>query len=117
MTPEESRAAHRRMIDKHGEQVFIRRYDGTGTSRARFEAEVQARIVAYDPEQLVGAVQEGDQKLIVMVEDLEAHQFPFPVRKDDKAIVRGKHLNIEAADDNTRRIAGELIALELRVRG
>ena len=32
-------------------------------------------------------------------------------------VVRGKELNIEAADDNTRRVQGVLIAYELQVRG
>jgi hypothetical protein len=117
MTPEAARATYQRMLGGNFEQVLIRRYAGAGTSRPRFDGPASARVVDYKPEQLVGSVQQGDRKLIVMAEDLEKVQWPTPIRKNDKAVVNGKELNIEGVDDHTRRINGVLIAYELQVRG
>lgn len=117
MTPEASRASHRRLIAAHGEPISIRRYTGTGTARPRFDWQGRARVTAFAPEALAGGLQQGDQKIIVLAEDLIAEQFPVPPRKHDKCVVRGRELNIEAVDDNTRRIAGVIIAYELAVRG
>jgi hypothetical protein len=115
MTPEQCRATYRRMMALVGEPVLIRRYTGTGANRPRFDAEVIARVTEFEPDQLVGTIQQGDRKLIVLSEDLTG--FPTPIKKGDKAVVRGKELNIEAPDDNSRRVQGELIAWELQVRG
>lgn len=117
MTPEQCRASYRRFLDHVGETVLIRRYTGAGASRPRFDAEVVARVTEFDPSELVGTIQQGDRKLIVLAEDLFNAQFPLPLKRGDKAVVRGKELNIEAPDDNSRRVAGELIAWELQVRG
>jgi hypothetical protein len=117
VTPEQCRATYRRMMALVGEKVLIRRYTGTGANRPRFDAEVMARVTEYEPQELVGTIVQGDRKLIVLHEDLERAQFATPIKKGDKAVVRGKELNIEAPDDNTRRVQGELIAWELQCRG
>jgi hypothetical protein len=117
MTPAEVKAIYRRMMDDYGETVQIRRYTGTGSNRPWFDTDAMARVTRYEPEELVGTIVQGDRRLIVLAEDLIAGQFALPVRKGDKVVVRGAELSIEAADDNTRRVAGELIAVELQVRG
>lgn len=117
MTPEEVKEIYRRYMDEVGEEVIIRRYFGTGSNRNKFEVKVRARVVGFGPEELVGTIQQGDRKVIVLVEDLENFQFPLPLVKNDKCQVRGKELNIETPDENTRRIQGELVAYELQIRG
>ena len=117
MTPEALKASYRRAMNEAGETVKIRRYTGAGSNRPWFECEVMARVTGFEPEELVGAIVQGDRKLIVLAEDLIAAQFPLPIVKGDRAIVRGKELNIEAADDSTRRVAGVLVAYQLQVRG
>lgn len=103
-------------MDIAGETIVIRRYTGAGTNRPRFDAPVRARVMDYVPHELVGSIVQGDRKLIVLAEDMVAAQIPLDLRAGDKVVVRGKELNIQAANDNTRRIAGELIAYELQVR-
>lgn len=117
MTPDQAKSTYRRMLAERGEVVAIRRYTGAGVSRPRFEVEVKAVVSDFGPQDLVGAITQGDRKLIVMVEDLIRRQFAIPVTTNDKAMVRGRECAITAADDSTRRIAGELIAYELTVRG
>ncbi len=117
MSPDSARASHRRMIESSGEGVTIRRYTGTGLNRPRFDARVKARVMGLRPDELTGSIIQGDQRLVVMADDLIAAQWPVPLVKGDKAVVRGKELDIEYVDDSTRRIQGVLIAYELRVRG
>lgn len=119
MTPEQCRSAHLRFMDGVGETVTIRRYTGTGTTRPKFDCDVRARVVEYDPKELVGSIVQGDRKLIVLYEDLVAAQFPLPIEKGAnwKVVVRGKELQIKSIDDNTRRIQGELIAYEMQAGG
>jgi hypothetical protein len=117
MTPEAAKASHARMLGQVGEQITFRRYTGTGPDRPYFNAEVTARVVDYAPDALVGGIQQGDRKLIVLAQDLFDAQWPAPPKRGDSAIVRGKEMHVEAVDDNTRRIKGELIAYEVRVRG
>lgn len=116
MTPDGYKAMYRRRIGV-GEPILIRRYTGAGVNRPRFDAEVRARVVGYQAEELVGGIVQGDRKVIFLAEDLNAAQFAGPITTNDKAVVRGKELAIIAPDDSTRRCQGVLIAYELTVRG
>lgn len=104
-------------MNEAGETITIRRYTGAGPNRPFFEASVMARVVGYEPHELIGTIQQGDRKLIVLAEDLIDAQFALPVTTNDKAVVRGKELQIMAADDSTRRVGADLIAYELQARG
>lgn len=99
------------------EPVLIRRYTGSGANRPKFDASAMAKVSGYQPQELIGGIVQGDIKVIVLVDDLLSAQFPLPLKKGDKAIVRSKEMNIEAVDDNTRRVGITLIAYELQVRG
>ncbi len=117
MTPDEIKASYRRAMDAAGEEIVIRRYTGTGPNRPFFDAPVRARVVGYEPREIVGTIQQGDHRVILLAEDMVAAQIPLDLKSGDKAVVRGVELNIEAANGNTRRVQGVLIAYELQVRG
>jgi len=98
--------------------VTVRRYYGTGDSRSHFDyGPMRARQSGYGADELVGDVVQGDRRVILLAEDVYAHRFPVPVRRNDRLLIAGEELNVEAVDDNTRRISGALMAYELRVRG
>lgn len=118
MTPDSVTSSYRRaLLTGAGEVVYVRRYTGGGQSRPVHEVSVRARVMDYSAAELVGSVMQGDRKLILLAEDLVNAQWPGGLRKDDKIVVRGKELNVEAVDDNTRRIGSVLIAYEMQVRG
>lgn len=117
MSPDAVRHAYKRALDLVGEAVIVRRYTGTGQNRPKFDAAVMARVVDYEARELIGGIQQGDRKVILLAEDLARAQFDLPLVKGDKVVVRGKELNIEAPDDSTRRVAGVVVAYELQVRG
>lgn len=116
MTPDQVKSSYRRLIDQRGERIMIRRYFGSGINPPKFEANVQAVITEYSPEELTGAIQQGDRRIILLNEDL-AWQFALPLKPSDKAVADGREWSIMNPDNYTRRIAGVLIAYELRVRG
>lgn len=117
MTPEEARGHYREFITSIGEQVLIRRYFGTGSTRPKYEAQAWAKVAGYDPQVLAGQMQQGDRHLIVLAEDLEDAQFSLPITSNDRVEIGGKELAISVPDDFTRRIAGTVVAYDLIARG
>ena len=98
-----------------GETVYLRRFAGTGTPRPKTDTALVARVMGYEPSELVGPIVQGDRKLIVLAN--AALTGVLPVTTIDKIVIRGKEVAIKAVDDNTRRVAGTLIALEIQVGG
>lgn len=101
----------------NGEPVLVRRYSGSGPHRPHFDALCLAHVAGYQPAELAGDIQQGDRRVIVLVEDLLARQFPMPVTVNDKIVIRGRECTIRMLDDSTRRLGTMLIAYEARVRG
>lgn len=116
MSPQDARETYRRFLGET-ETIVIRRYHGTGVARPKYEDSVRARVVGYQPGEVVGTVLQGDRRAIVLAEDLEAGAVVLPILVSDKAVVRGKELAIIAVDDSTRRIGATLCAYELQLRG
>ncbi|WP_456622148.1 MULTISPECIES: hypothetical protein [unclassified Bradyrhizobium] len=125
MTPDQALASHRRMLAQVGEAITVRRYVGKGAARApAAEAIAQGRVMGYQPQQIVGAVQQGDRRVILLNDPAAsvpsgkvALSTMLPLTSDDKLVVRGAEIQIMGVDDSTRRIAGVLVALEIQVRG
>jgi hypothetical protein len=117
MTPAEVRQSYRENMDAVGETIAIRRYTGTGVARVPADTDVRARVTGYDERELVGTIQQGDRKIIVLVEDLTSAGFAIPVTPNDKVVLRGTMISIVTVDDSTRRIQGELVAYEIQARG
>jgi hypothetical protein len=117
MTPAEVRQSYRENMDAVGETIVIRRYTGTGVGRVPADTDVRARVTGYDERELVGTIQQGDRKIIVLVEDLTNSGFAVPVTPNDKVVLRGTMISIVTVDDSTRRIQGELVAYEIQARG
>jgi hypothetical protein len=107
-------ASHRAMIDEVGEDVVFRRFTGSGTPRPKTDVTAKARVMGYKPSELVGSIVQGDRRVIAMAEDVSSL---LPITTNDKLVVRGRELAIKSVDDNTRRIGGTLIALDIQVSG
>lgn len=98
--------------------VTLRRYAGRDQNRTHFDFQsVRARVTGYAAADLVGDIEQGDRLAIVLAEDVYRVGFPIPIRKGDGMIVAGAICSIEAVDDNTRRVGGNLMAYEIRIRG
>lgn len=115
MNPENQFAAYDRAIARTGETVTLRR---TVANASPIDVQVRARVTGYALDELVGGIGQGDRKVIIPAKDVEASGFPLPFRKgSDAVMVRGTRLTIQSVDDSTRRIAGRLIAYDVRATG
>ncbi|GIQ73192.1 hypothetical protein [Bradyrhizobium sp. RD5-C2] len=111
MTPDDSLDQHRRMIGEVGETIVVRRrLNGAIVA----EVETTARVMGYQPREIAGMIQAGDRKVIALVDTLAAL---LPLTAADKLVIRNRECAIKSVDDNTRRIAGVLIALEIQAAG
>lgn len=114
MTPDQALASHRKFLGEVGEDIIVRRYTGVAPNRVPHDTSARARVMGYQPKDLVGAIVQGDRKVIALVDTLSA---VLPLTTNDKLVIRGREVAIKAVDDNTRRIGGVLIALEITAAG
>ncbi len=108
---------YRRAIARYGEPVVFRRFTGAGSNRPQFNAEIRARVTGYEPKDLIGGIQQGDRRVLVLVADVLERQIAMPITTSDFIVVRGRQCAIFSLDDSTHRDGTELIALEMGVRG
>jgi hypothetical protein len=120
MTPEDALESYRRLIGEDGRKVFIRRYTGTGPARTSADTPTQAFVRPYGSKELIGAIAQGNQSAIMLVDGLAAI---LPLRRTDKLV--------PAAADGTpskteewaiknpmkREVGGVLVAYELHTEG
>lgn len=114
LTPVQAKADYLAAMERVGENVSIRRFAGAPASRTHVDTTVRARVVGYQPNEMIGDVVQGDRKVICLIDTLTSL---LPITTNDKLVIRGNEVKIKAVDDNTRRIDGTLIALEIQVAG
>ncbi len=72
----------------------------------------------YAPKDIVGPVQVGDRKIIALLLNLSLQSCRCRLALETiRPSCAEKTLLIVGVDDNTRRIGGMLVALEIQVRG
>ena len=110
MTPAQATAAYRRQLGAF-ETVTLTRVGSEATY-----GPVPARLMGYQPTDLVLDVQQGDRKAVLLAADVQASGFPLPfVADQDRVDWNGSLLVVKAVDDATRRVGGVVIAYELQV--
>lgn len=100
---------YRRLVDLHGEEVTL--------SRGATAATVTARVTGLSSDELISGIDQRNRKVILLAEDLEAEGWPDRPKLNDRLTVRGRTMTVDMVDDDTRRVAGTLIAYELTVIG
>jgi hypothetical protein len=103
-----------RVFAEGGETVTLRRNVPGGPA---LEGPVRARVTGYTPVPLDGGIHMGESTILLLASDVAALDWPGGVRGNDLVVVRGRPLNVEAVDDNTHRLAGDLVAHEVTGRG
>lgn len=124
MTPNQALASHRAMIEQSGETIIVRRWRVIDGEYSKVEASIFARVMGYNPTQVIGAITQGDIRVIALNDPaatVPAGMVPLstllPLLNTDKLVIRGEEKAIKGVDDNTRRIAGVLIALDIHAEG
>jgi hypothetical protein len=101
-----------RLFAQDGETVILRRIAG-----GLPDAPVRARVTGYRPVEADAGMHVGDRTVLVLAADVAAAGWPAPASGADQVVVRGGPLMVETVDDNTHRLAGDLIAYEIVGRG
>lgn len=100
-------------IRDYGEPVTLRRL--TGTAQIPMDIAVRAVVREFDPQQLVGTIQQGDRTVILSNHEIAARRWPGPPRKGDQVVIVGAKMAVQSVE--TVRIGGEVIRHNLVVRG
>jgi hypothetical protein len=125
MTSAQTLDRYRAALAEIGEDIEIRRYGGTGAARTPLKhAAVRGRVLAMGADELIGDTIQRTRK-VILLNDPAAVAAPgcvalsdlLPVTTNDKLFFRDGEVAILDVDDDTRRINGVLIALEIVVRG
>jgi len=109
MTP--SRVAA--LIAARGETLSLRRL--AGTQQIPFEVQLKGVVRDYRPDELAGAITQGDRQAFIGNTEILARQWPGPPKSGDKLVRSGKTLNVEGVE--TRKIGEDDALHVLRVRG
>jgi hypothetical protein len=120
MTPEQVVASYRRSLaESGGETLIFRRYTGAGENRPFFDyPPVPARIRGATAKELVGSLAGTEREAIVLVADLTTAGVALPRNATGwKVLVDGRECAIVSVDDQTRKVAGVLIAIVVRISG
>jgi hypothetical protein len=113
MRPE--RAALDRALARAGEPIVLRRVVGTNP-QTWFDVTCQASVRGYRPEQLIGGITQTDSFVILSPTQILDAQWAGGIPKvNDKAIVQGRVRNVEFVAPIY--VGGELVRIEMRVRG
>jgi hypothetical protein len=102
------------MIARAGQTVTIRRVTGT-TSQTFTDVAAKASVRGYQPEELMGPIQQGDRQVIVGVSEMILAVWPAPPRRNDKVIIDGVTTNVEAVE--ARHFREDIAFFVMRCRG
>lgn len=111
MTPQDHIARLDRSLGAHGEDVVLRRTTSAGTAPSVSDRPARAHVRGYQPSEIIGNIAVGDRRVILSPSGLGTD---LP-RRGDFVLIGGRSCMIEAAP--VIRAAGEVVRIELQVRG
>lgn len=126
MTPEQLRADLDAALSDAGEVVELQRL--VGAQLVPIKVTCRAFVRGYEPEEIVGGINQNDKRVIMSPTEIIAEGWPGPNSsatpterdrrvpiKGDRAVIKGKNYNVESAVGIYVR--DELVRIELQVRG
>lgn len=125
MTPAEAIADLDKALVEDGEDIRLQRLTlGPNGLQIPFEVVCRAFVRGYQPQELVGGITQQDRKVILSPTQIIAAQWTsgrpafddqrVPM-KGNRVFVAGRPCNVEAAAG--LYVAGELVRIEMQVRG
>lgn len=119
-----------RSLAEHGEDIVLRRVNGTSTANQTFvDVTCRAFVRGFSPDELVGGITQQDRNVILSSTEIDAAGWPaneadstsevderIPRKnRGDRCKVAGNWCTVEAAQGI--RIGGTLVRIDMRVRG
>lgn len=96
-----------------GEALIIRRY--SGTPKVAADTAARGKSLGYDADEIAGSATIAGRKFVVLVDTVVAAI--LPLSKADYLVRGAKEMRISHVDDEKRRVAGELVGLEIWTSG
>lgn len=97
------------LLARYGREVTLRRPPATDVA-------IQAKIVGYALEELIGEVTQNDRKVVIAADDLSAWAAsPAIPRNGDQVIVAGKTGVVRGVE--SRHLGADVVRYDLRVTG
>ncbi|MBI1621498.1 hypothetical protein IOD40_12595 [Aquamicrobium sp. cd-1] len=107
-------AEYREMLRDGGEVVTLKRIVPNQPEQTL--ATVSARIKGYRPEEVVGSIQAGNRKAILLAEDLK--DVSPPIQKNDRLVLAsGGVLTVVTVDSSTHKYGTTVLAYVCQVSG
>jgi hypothetical protein len=98
------------------ETITVRRYTGAGTNRPRFDVQARGKSWGYAARELNGSIQQGDTRVLVLVQDLIDAQLALPLTPSDKLVVKGREIAIISPAQRKAQ-DGTLVVYDIQARG
>lgn len=111
MTANDMKAMYRRVLLQ---TVTVRRY--SGSPRTPTDAACAANERLYNAMELVGTISQGDHRVIVLADDIEAGGIALPLTTFDKVVVDDVELAVKVPGER-KALDGTLVAYEIQARG
>lgn len=101
---------------RFGRPMILRRLaQAPGAALVPTDVSVYGTAKNYAPDQLVGAIIQGDTEVTLTNKEIAAAQWPGPPQKDDKIIIDGRQRNVMAVEP--KYLGTEVLVYILQVRG
>lgn len=126
MTPQQLRADLDAALADAGEVIELQRL--TGSQLITTTVTCRAFVRGYEPEEVVGGINQNDKRVIMSPTEIIADGWPGPNSsatpterdrrvpiKGDRAVIKGRNYNVEAAGGIYVR--DDLVRIEMQVRG
>ncbi len=99
-------------IQREGRLVLLRRLGGP---ELFFDVDVYSYGRLYKPTEVVGGIVQGDREERISHREIDARQWPGPIRRGDQVVIQGRTCQVMAAE--TVVVGGETVEYVLQVRG
>jgi hypothetical protein len=93
--------------------VIVRRY---AADRTPTDAQCAGNARLYNASELVGTITQGDQRVIVLADDIATGGISLPLTTFDKVVVGGVEFAVRSPNER-KALDGTLIAYEVQARG
>lgn len=100
-------------IKENGELITLRRLAPRGI---RFDVDCMAKVSAFQPNELVADIKQGDRRVIISNREIAERQWPGPPVSGDQVIIAGRTATL-TINPATIRVQGEIIRHTMQVRG
>jgi hypothetical protein len=100
------------MLARYGETVLLRR----PTGQAQFiDVSCAARVDQFQQHEITGGVMQGDRKVILSNQEIEAETWPGPPRRGDQIVIGGRTTTAQGVE--TISVGGQIVRHNVQVRG